>query len=105
VYHPGKPVETVEEENYFFKLSKYQDQLFKLIDSDEYKIVPQARKNEVLGFIKSGLEDFSISRSVKRARGWGVDMLIPGELVINIPEEISLRSTNTAIRSIVPYQE
>ena len=77
VYHPGKPIETVEEENYFFKLSKYQDQLFKLIDSDEYKIVPQARKNEVLGFIKSGLEDFSISRSVKRARGWGVP--VPGD--------------------------
>ncbi len=77
LYHPGKPVEEVEEENYFFKLSRYQEQLYNIIDSDEYKIVPQARKNEVLGFIKNGLQDFSISRSVKRARGWGVP--VPGD--------------------------
>lgn len=76
-YHPGKPVEEVEEENYFFKLSKYQDQLTRIIENDEYTITPLARKNEVLGFIKQGLEDFSISRSVKRARGWGVP--VPGD--------------------------
>lgn len=77
MYHPGKPLETVQEENYFFRLSKYQNELIRLIESDEYKIVPQARKNEVLGFIKNGLEDFSVSRSVKRARGWGVP--VPGD--------------------------
>lgn len=70
--HPGKKLDEVEEENYFFKLSKYQDQIFKLIDSDEYRIVPEHRKNEALGFIKQGLEDFSVSRSKERARGWGV---------------------------------
>ncbi len=75
--HPGKKVEEIEEENYFFKLSKYQDQLLKLIDSDEYKIVPAHKKNEALGFIKQGLEDFSISRSKERARGWGVP--VPGD--------------------------
>lgn len=75
--HPGKPVEEVEEENYFFKLSKYQDQLLKLIDSDEYKVVPVHRKNEALGFIRQGLEDFSVSRSTKRSRGWGVP--VPGD--------------------------
>jgi len=64
--------EKVEEENYFFKLSKYQDFLLELIESDKLKITPPTKKNEIVSFIKQGLEDFSISRSVERARGWGV---------------------------------
>ncbi|MBU1164000.1 methionine--tRNA ligase [Patescibacteria group bacterium] len=64
--------DVVEEENYFFKLSNYQNNLIELIESDKYKITPQSRKNEVLSFIKMGLQDFSISRSVKRAKNWGV---------------------------------
>lgn len=76
-YHPGKPVEEVVEENYFFRLSKYQDELLKRIESDEYKITPEHRKNEALGFIRQGLEDFSVSRSTKRSRGWGVP--VPGD--------------------------
>lgn len=74
--HQKKP-ELIEEENYFFRLSKYQHKLASLIESDELKILPESRKNEVLAFIKSGLEDFSISRSVKRAKGWGVP--VPGD--------------------------
>lgn len=74
--HKTKP-EMVEEENYFFRLSKYQKKIEKLIESDELKIIPETRKNEVLSFIKSGLEDFSISRSVQRAKGWGVP--VPGD--------------------------
>jgi methionyl-tRNA synthetase len=70
--HPGKKLEEVEEENYFFKLSKYQDKLIQLLESDEYKIIPNFRKNEVLSFLKSGLEDFSISRTNERAKNWGV---------------------------------
>ena len=70
-------IEEVEEENYFFRLSNYVDFLQKLIESDQLKIVPQTRKNEVLSFISQGLEDFSISRSVERARGWGVP--VPGD--------------------------
>lgn len=69
--HLKKPVE-VEEENYFFRLSKYQKKLEELIESDELKIVPEFRKKEVLEFIRGGLEDFSISRSKERAHGWGV---------------------------------
>lgn len=69
--HQKKP-ELVEEENYFFRLSKYQKQLEQLIESDKLKIIPESRKNEVLSFIRSGLKDFSISRSVARAKGWGV---------------------------------
>ncbi len=74
--HQKEP-ELVEEENYFFRLSKYQKKLEELIENDVIKVVPKTRKNEVLSFIRSGLEDFSISRSVKRARGWGV--LVPSD--------------------------
>lgn len=70
--HPGKKLEEVEEENYFFRLSKYQDQLIKIIESGEYEIIPEFRKNEVLKFLKSGLQDISISRSNDRAKNWGV---------------------------------
>jgi len=75
--HPGKKLDEVEEENYFFKLSKYQDQLLKLIESDELEIVPDERKNEVLAFLKGGLQDISISRSNERAKNWGVP--VPGD--------------------------
>ncbi len=70
-HHTPKP-EMVEEENYFFRLSKYQDKLLEVLQSDEMKIIPESRKSEITNFLKSGLEDFSISRSVKRARGWGI---------------------------------
>jgi len=69
--HNKRP-ELVEEENYFFKLSNYQDWLEDLITSDKLKIVPETRKNEVLSFIRQGLEDFSISRTRERAHGWGI---------------------------------
>jgi methionyl-tRNA synthetase len=75
--HPGKKLEKITEENYFFKLSKYQDFLEKLIETDTLKITPETRKNEVLAFIRQGLDDFSISRSVDRAKGWGVP--VPGD--------------------------
>lgn len=74
--HKTKP-QIVEEENYFFRLSHYQDWLEKLIQSNELKIVPETRKNEVLSFIRQGLEDFSISRSSERSDGWGVP--VPGD--------------------------
>lgn len=67
-----KAPEKVTEENYFFKLSNYQERLLKLIESDELKIAPTSKKNEILSFIKQGLEDFSISRSKDRAKGVGV---------------------------------
>lgn len=69
--------EMVEEENYFFRLSRYQDKLEKLIESGELEVHPESRRNEVLSFIRSGLKDFSISRSVARAKGWGVP--VPGD--------------------------
>ncbi|MFA5995275.1 MAG: methionine--tRNA ligase [Patescibacteria group bacterium] len=69
--------EIVKEENYFFKLSNYQTKLLALIESGEIQIVPKFRKNEVVSFIKMGLEDFSISRSCARAKNWGVP--VPGD--------------------------
>ncbi len=73
----GKPLEVVEEENYFFRLSAYQQPLEDLIASDRLLIHPVTRKNEMLGFIRQGLRDFSISRSVARAEHWGVP--VPGD--------------------------
>lgn len=72
-----KEPELVKEENYFFRLSGYQTELEKLIQSDELEIIPESRKNEVLSFIQAGLEDLSISRSVERAKGWGIP--VPGD--------------------------
>lgn len=69
--------EQVEEENYFFKLSNYQDKLKRLLESGEVQVYPKFRKNEVLSFINMGLADFSISRSHTRAKGWGV--AVPGD--------------------------
>ncbi len=75
--HPGKKLQEVEEENYFFRLSKYKDKLINILETDEYKVVPQFRKNEVLSFLKGNLLDFSISRSNSRAKNWGVP--VPGD--------------------------
>ncbi len=69
--------ETITETNYFFKLSKYQAHIRDLIATDTLRIVSDQYKNEMLGFIDQGLEDFSISRSVARSRGVGVP--VPGD--------------------------
>lgn len=74
--HGTRP-ETVSETNWFFRLSKYADVLEKAIVSETLKIVPETKRNEVLSLIKSGLEDFSVSRSSQRARGWGIQ--VPGD--------------------------
>lgn len=62
----------VKEKNYFFKLSKHQNQLVKLIKSNKFKISPVERKNDVLSFLKKPLQDISISRSNERAKNWSV---------------------------------
>ena len=72
-----KAPEGVEEENWFFKLASYSARLLELIAKGTLKIYPDYRKNEVVSFINMGLEDFSISRSVARARNWGVP--VPGD--------------------------
>jgi len=75
--HPGRRLEKVAEENYFFKLSRYQDKVIELVEKDELRIVPSAKKNEVLAFLRQPLRDISISRSNERAKSWGVS--VPGD--------------------------
>lgn len=68
--HQRKP-EIIEEENYFFKLSKYADDVRKEIEKERIKIIPETRKNEILSFINKGVEDISISRSKEKLK-WGI---------------------------------
>ncbi len=65
----GTPVEWVEEESYFFRLSAYQDRLLKLYEDEPDFIGPAERRNEVMSFVKSGLKDLSISRTTF---DWGI---------------------------------
>src|SRR5436190_17655894 len=69
----GTPVEWVEEESYFFKLSAYQDKLLALYARDPNYVLPKERLNEVMSFVKGGLQDLSISRTTF---DWGVK--VPG---------------------------
>ena len=73
--HNQEP-EEVSEENYFFKLSRYQKRIEKAIRSEKFKIVPESKKNEALGLIKEGLGDISFSRPAKDI-GWGIP--VPGD--------------------------
>ncbi|PRY30973.1 methionine--tRNA ligase [Umezawaea tangerina] len=73
----GTVPEEVTEENWFFRLSRYQHQVERLVADDVVRVEPLSRKKEVLAFVRSGLEDFSVSRGVARARGWGVP--VPGD--------------------------
>ncbi|WP_336056485.1 methionine--tRNA ligase [Nitratireductor sp. CH_MIT9313-5] len=70
----GTPVEWVEEESYFFKLSAYQDKLLELYEKQPDFIGPAERRNEIVSFVKSGLRDLSISRTTF---DWGVP--VPGD--------------------------
>ncbi len=69
----GTPVEWVEEESYFFRLSAYQDKLLALYASDPNYVLPKERLNEVASFVRGGLQDLSISRTTF---DWGVR--VPG---------------------------
>jgi methionyl-tRNA synthetase len=67
----SRKVEFIREDNYFFKLSAYQDRLLELYEANPDLIQPQTRKNEVLSFVKGGLRDLSISRANVK---WGVPL-------------------------------
>jgi methionyl-tRNA synthetase len=62
-------VESVKEENYFFKLSEYESKLIRHIEANPDFIIPEARKNEVMGILKQGLKDISVSRTAVK---WGI---------------------------------
>lgn len=74
--HPNREIEIIEEENYFFKYSKYQKQLLDFYKKNKEFVVPESRFNEIKEFTKRGLEDFSISR-LKEKMPWGVP--VPGD--------------------------
>jgi methionyl-tRNA synthetase len=67
----GTPVEWLEEENYFFPLSKFQEPLLRLYEEHPEFVRPDFRRNEVLSFVKGGLNDLSISRS---GTDWGIPL-------------------------------
>ncbi|KKR61546.1 methionine--tRNA ligase [Candidatus Nomurabacteria bacterium RIFCSPHIGHO2_01_FULL_39_220] len=73
--HPNKKPEIVEEENYFFRLSKYKKELLQYLANDKV-IFPEWRRKEAIDFVQNGMEDFSISRD-KRRFSWGIP--IPGD--------------------------
>lgn len=74
----GKELRTVKEESYFFKMSKYQEALLKHIETHSDFILPHSRKNEVISFIKQGLQDLSISRNTFE---WGIPIeFAPGHI-------------------------
>ena len=72
----NKKYEQLEEENYFFRLSSYGKQVLDLIESGEFEVVPEKRKNEIVSLIREGLDDISISRPVKKLP-WGIP--VPGD--------------------------
>ena len=77
----GSNVEWVEEESYFFKLSKWQDKLLELYEKNQNFILPKSRKNEVVSFVKSGLKDLSVSR---KSFSWGIQVPSNNDHVIYV---------------------
>ena len=67
----GKPTSIVKEESYFFRLSNYEDRLLKWYEDDDKCVLPKAKKNEVISFVKQGLHDLSITRT---SFDWGVKL-------------------------------
>ncbi len=65
----GRPTETITEENYFFRLASFQERLLALYEAQPDFILPETRRNEVLSFVKQGLQDLSISRTTLK---WGI---------------------------------
>lgn len=74
--HPGRPVQLIDEENYFFQFSAFQDHLLEFYEQTPDFVIPDFRFNEIKSFVSAGLEDFSISR-LKAKMSWGVS--VPGD--------------------------
>lgn len=71
--HPNLEIENIEEENYFFKFSKYQKALLDFYSTNPDFVIPTGKFNEIRAFVESGLQDFSVSR-LKNKMPWGVDV-------------------------------
>jgi len=74
--HPNQELETIDEENYFFKFSRYASALLKLYENQAEFVVPAAKLNEIRKFVERGLDDFSVSRLATKMP-WGV--AVPGD--------------------------
>ncbi len=72
----NRPYEKIEEENYFFRLSNYTDQIREAIEKNEFLVTPATRRNEILSLLREGLDDISISRP-KDKIDWGIP--VPGD--------------------------
>jgi methionyl-tRNA synthetase len=77
----GRPTETVTEENYFFKLSAFEQRLLELYREQPDFIQPETRRNEVISFVKQGLNDLSISRTTLK---WGIPLPVEGKHVFYV---------------------
>ena len=71
--HPNMEIDNYEEENYFFKFSKYEDRLLKLYKNNSRFVLPAHRQLEINTFVKKGLQDFSVSR-LKTKMPWGIEV-------------------------------
>ncbi len=76
VFHPSLAIELIEEENYFFKFSAFQEKLLALYSERPDFVIPASRFNEIKAFVESGLKDFSISR-LRTKMPWGIS--VPGD--------------------------
>jgi len=74
--HPNLELELIDEENYFFKFSAFEDKLLKFYEENKNFVIPELRFNEIKSFVKRGLSDFSISR-LKSKMPWGIE--VPGD--------------------------
>lgn len=74
--HPNKKLEIIEEENYFFRFSKYQKPLLELYEKNPDFVIPRSRLKEIRNFVAGGLRDFSVSR-LRSKLPWGVE--VPGD--------------------------
>ncbi|WP_298331128.1 methionine--tRNA ligase [Haloactinopolyspora sp.] len=79
-----RPAEHVSEQNWFFRLSRYAAPLLAAIESGKLRIEPATKRNEVLAFIRAGLDDISVSRLAARADGWGIPVPDDPEQVIYV---------------------
>ncbi|MFA5777937.1 MAG: methionine--tRNA ligase [Candidatus Paceibacterota bacterium] len=74
--HPGRPLEIIQEENYFFRYSAFGEKLLKFYEENPNFVIPDFRFNEIKAFVERGLQDFSISR-LKSKMSWGIP--VPGD--------------------------
>jgi len=99
----GRPTQRLEETNYFFRMSDFQDDLVRHIEENPAWIVPEVRRNEVLGFLQKPLNDLSISRPRSRVP-WGIPLPFDGEHVAYVWVD-ALTNYLTASGAIDPTEE